>query len=653
MQTFLAVSLSNAVMATVLALLAAAVGRLYRRPALIHVLWLLVLLKLVTPPLVILPLTWPEALPAAPVLPAAEQPDSEAVASAPEPNITEPIFEEWNLLDPVPAAFPLKSEPAAVLDPPAATPQAGYGWSLDTWVSLLGLVWLCGSVALVTVAAVRLYRFHRLLRFGGTAPCWLQARAQEIARRLGLTRCPLLWIVPGRISPLLWALGGRVRLVLPAHLLDGLNAEQQATLLAHELAHARRHDHWVRWLELVTTSLYWWHPVAWWARREIQQVEEECCDAWVVWLLPAAAKAYARALLQTVDFLDARPALPPLASGIGHVPFLKRRLTMIVRQPFCPRLPWPLYLGALVVGLLVLPLAPHPLAAKSPSALPVAVDDDDAPGDRVKEQPGRDLERRLEALERKMEKVLQALERADRNRPATAPREAEQRAREMEQRARDIERRAQERARDMEKRALEQAKQAEQRAKERARRAEQKADTKGEPKPEKGKEMTKPRIQIEIQGLDAKSIQDLNRKIEEMVKQTINPERMKELQKQIDETVNKNLSPERMKDLDRKIEELVNKNINPQRIEALAKQIEETINRTLNAEQRQRGKQSSKATVKSPKPDTKQPRKAGSATGRGRDDLERRLELLEQRMEKVLKALEDSRKSRQEEEEDD
>ena len=45
------VILSNAVMATVLALLASTVGLVCRRPALVHSLWLLVLIKLITPPI--------------------------------------------------------------------------------------------------------------------------------------------------------------------------------------------------------------------------------------------------------------------------------------------------------------------------------------------------------------------------------------------------------------------------------------------------------------------------------------------------------------------------------------------------------------------------------------------------------------------------
>ena len=59
MSTLLGIGLANAVMAAALALLATVVGRVWRKPALRHGLWLLVLLKLVTPPLVTLPvLPW-------------------------------------------------------------------------------------------------------------------------------------------------------------------------------------------------------------------------------------------------------------------------------------------------------------------------------------------------------------------------------------------------------------------------------------------------------------------------------------------------------------------------------------------------------------------------------------------------------------------
>ena len=55
MQTLADLVLSNAIIATGLAMVAALIGRNCRRPQVVYVLWLLVLVKLVTPPLV----RWP------------------------------------------------------------------------------------------------------------------------------------------------------------------------------------------------------------------------------------------------------------------------------------------------------------------------------------------------------------------------------------------------------------------------------------------------------------------------------------------------------------------------------------------------------------------------------------------------------------------
>ena len=123
-------------------------------------------------------------------------------------------------------------------------------------------------------------------------------------------------------------------MLLPAALWQRLNEKQRDSLLLHELAHLRRRDHWVRALELVVLGLYWWCPLAWWAQRELREAEEECCDAWVMWLLPQAGRAYATALVETLDFLaQARPALPPAATGVGQFGVMLWRNSRCVKRP--------------------------------------------------------------------------------------------------------------------------------------------------------------------------------------------------------------------------------------------------------------------------------------------------------------------------------
>src|SRR5205807_8511207 len=134
------------------------------------------------------------------------------------------------------------------------------------------------------------------------APAELQDRTRRLAERLGLRYCPAVRLVPGRLSPMLWAAGGSPEILVPEGLLGQVRGEQLDTLLLHELAHLRRRDHWVRALELLALGLYWWHPAVWWARRELRETEEQCCDAWVVSVLDGSRRSYAEALVETLDF---------------------------------------------------------------------------------------------------------------------------------------------------------------------------------------------------------------------------------------------------------------------------------------------------------------------------------------------------------------
>jgi beta-lactamase regulating signal transducer with metallopeptidase domain len=268
-------------------------------------------------------------------------------------------------------------EPVDARDNPAPV-----GPELPSWRVLVVAAWLGGSVCWYTVAALRVGRFRRLLRHARAAPEEVQQQARRVAVSLRLRRCPLACFVPAPVSPLLWALVGPPRLLLPEALWKTLTEQQRGTLLAHELAHLRRRDHWVRWLELVVLGLYWWHPVVWWARRELREAEEQCCDAWVLWALPDAAEAYARALLETLAFLSrSRPSLPVGASGAGRVYLLKRRLTMILRGSTSQALGWPGFLALLLLGAVLLPLLPtwaqrapetptEPLTAEEPAGRP-------------------------------------------------------------------------------------------------------------------------------------------------------------------------------------------------------------------------------------------------------------------------------------------
>ncbi len=80
-------------------------------------------------------------------------------------------------------------------------------------------------------------------------------------------------------------------------------------------------------------SLFWWNPIFWLARNQIEHAEENCCDAWAVRQANGCPRTYADALLATVDFLSVG-YVPPVASAVAKVEFLRERLHAIM----CDRL---------------------------------------------------------------------------------------------------------------------------------------------------------------------------------------------------------------------------------------------------------------------------------------------------------------------------
>src|SRR3984957_814614 len=98
MESLLSIGFRNALAATLLALLAFVVDRIFRRPALSHCFWLLVLIKLVTPPLLHVPLPRMTR----PTLPAADL--AEEVPAIATPSLS-------SSSEPPPIAAPLPSMP--------------------------------------------------------------------------------------------------------------------------------------------------------------------------------------------------------------------------------------------------------------------------------------------------------------------------------------------------------------------------------------------------------------------------------------------------------------------------------------------------------------------------------------------------------------
>jgi beta-lactamase regulating signal transducer with metallopeptidase domain len=367
-EAILRVTLSNTLLAAILALVALAISRTFRRPALSHAMWLIVLLKLITPPL------WNVALPLIPPEKTQKEPLPPTELSMP-PAEREPV--ETTVVDVSPEerwAVPTLQQPENSYSPPITHPIVSHSPRFTRSQSLVS-TWAAGSALCLLIVVLRVRRFTSLLRFAQPADAHVQILARALSSRVAMKNCPRVWFVPGPLCPMLWAFGTRAQLLIPAGLWHRLDEAQRSTLLLHELAHYRRGDHWIRALELLITILFWWNPIAWWARHELREAEEQCCDAWVIWTLPRSARDYAIALMEAIDFVSTtRLAVPVLASPMGEFHDLKRRLLMI-KQNAAPRaLGWTGFSLLCVLAAVLLPLsatlAQQATTAQPPAGLP-------------------------------------------------------------------------------------------------------------------------------------------------------------------------------------------------------------------------------------------------------------------------------------------
>jgi beta-lactamase regulating signal transducer with metallopeptidase domain len=509
MSRLLEIGLANAALAAVLAPTVLLVGRIARRPALSHCLWLLVLLRLITPPVVGVP--WPSW---------------DRHQSTTPTSVARTLANAW-LWRSLERQRPGSSELVASLTQPDrnATGLRPFTFApRDAW-PWVGALWLGGSATWFLVASARVVRFRRLLRHAVAAPRPLRVEAERLCKRLEIVNVPEVLVVPFAVSPLLWGMSGAARLVLPADLLDRLSADEVASLLAHELAHLRRRDHWVRLLEVTTLGVYWWNPVAWWARRELGRAEEQCCDAWVVRSLPGAVRAYARALVKTVDYLsEARPGLPLGASGAGQVSSLRRRIAMILKNPSEHRLSRPARLAALVLGLVVLPFAPRSLKAN------LADDNEKPAAQRTERQEPSDIDARLRRLERQLDRLANEL--------GSTRRESKE-----------------------------------------------DAETKVTKDGDRDTEKPKPRAEGDDNDDEEMEVKwdEFARRIEELIRKSIDPEKLEAMGQRLGEIIEKNIDSEKIQEIGEKIADAFKDGIEPKQLEELAKEIEETVKKNIDS----------------------------------------------------------------------
>jgi hypothetical protein len=191
------------------------------------------------------------------------------------------------------------------------------------------------------VALVSLYHFGgwlqaRRLTLRGTRPvseAWVMT-FRRLRHRLGIERAVVLLESSAVSVP---AVVGWLRpvILVPASVFAGLTPEQLEAVLAHELAHVRRHDYLVNLIQAMVESLLFYHPAVWWVSRQVRLERECCCDDLAV-AVCGDRLGYARALTVLEGMREGmRAPVPQLALGASGTDggSLLRRIRRIAGLP--------------------------------------------------------------------------------------------------------------------------------------------------------------------------------------------------------------------------------------------------------------------------------------------------------------------------------
>lgn len=278
-----------------------------------------------------------------------------------------------------------------MLDPVRAQAWVGSAWDpLCTW---LARIWLLG----LTFMGLRLVlAWEEARRQFAANPVPVDPRWQEVVDRLGERiglRSPVRLRCSTRLdSPMVWG-WMRPVLMIPLSAFLHLTPEALEAVIAHELAHVRRLDHWTGLAQAIAESILFYHPAVWWLSRQIRELREHCCDDEAVRLC-GDPLVFAEGLALLEQLRRAGPLLA-MAHASQRGPLMNRLSRML--QPERPRplvfrgLLVPLVLGLCATAL----LAAHPLqkalAPAFDARLPVTIS---YWGQelRVEGQPGQTLE---------------------------------------------------------------------------------------------------------------------------------------------------------------------------------------------------------------------------------------------------------------------
>lgn len=207
-----------------------------------------------------------------------------------------------------------------------STTDAAYAASMN---SPTFIVWCVGFVTMLAPLFFGLWRNSYYRRHSKSLTDqglldWLDKQYQW----LGLTRKVEIRVSDTNVMPMTWGVIRPV-ILIPNTGWNEWTRSQYEAVLVHELAHVKRLDVLAHLLSRVALSVYWFHPLAWYANRRLRIEREHACDNCVL-LAGERPSEYAEKLVSIAR--EFHGGLWALAIPMAHQSGLEKRVRAVLDQ---------------------------------------------------------------------------------------------------------------------------------------------------------------------------------------------------------------------------------------------------------------------------------------------------------------------------------
>lgn len=206
------------------------------------------------------------------------------------------------------------------------------------YLPALAMVWLTIVAVLALKLIIELYNVNKLPLQGCTAvDIALRNRFDALTTKVGLSRNVALLLSKKTDVPM--AIGWLKPVVLiPFSMLSGLTPQQLDMLLLHELAHIRRHDYLVNFLQTLVEILLFFHPAVSWVSKQMRNEREYCSDDIAVQHC-GSSLAYAHTLADTASLCEKHRhhTIPNMAMAASGGDLKQRVVRLLGNQQHCSK----------------------------------------------------------------------------------------------------------------------------------------------------------------------------------------------------------------------------------------------------------------------------------------------------------------------------